>query len=601
MAIKIPTYERTISSDLANGARVQGGADANAFGYAEGRALENKANSLSNVANAIDHAGDVISNRALELKVTYDKNRVLEDISKTRIAVNEYMTQLGSQRTGKNAKGFTAQVKEDLIKFKAEAIKGLDSGFQRKLFEENWLNDNENYITKAANHESTEYKKYIEDNTKSTLTNLSNEIASDPYNNERFKYNLEMGFGLIDTNFGPYGEETVLEQKRKWSSASYAGAVGTMVVNDPYKADEFFKANKQFIEPETRNKLDKQIKEEVIKRKSQAIADSIYSKGAGYGDAISKANNIKDVDLRESTVKRLDLLYGQKEKEEKQRDETLIYGVYDDVTRNPDFSLDAIPNNLPPAHKTALQNYIIKKNSGRLNTNWNVYMDLRDRLISGEANLNDIISSMDNLSDIHRRELEEYAKKSEKQREERIAKADPKLASTIKDVWEKHENKTFNSKKEKHNISLKQFEDFVYNNYDYGSKEEPYRNIVKLAEEYYRKGKVPVKKWYGDSTETITYGEALNRGLVDISNKYNKKDSFSMELTKAEEENIYSTDEYQRVSSSFKLENQDDHAVFINTYYIPAIKILQRTGREVNIDNITTLISKKLPKVSDEQ
>ena len=561
---RIPKYESNVSSQLGSSGRLEGNAPAGAFGAYTAKAQEVRAKTIGDI-------GDIVTERAIKLKELQDYNDAMAEYTKANGTVREYLNNSILSRKGKDAQGAVADIGDFMDKVYRESGDKILQPRTKEFFNKQWGQYREENLNTVSKHQASQFRVYLEENAGATLKNFIEDTAVDPYNEEKRQRSLNSGLSIIQSNFGGYGDEVVASKFLDYSDELYANNVQKMMLGNPVQAMQFYTANAEKMKASTKNVLSKQLQDAVIKYTSQGIADGVFAGGGSYGDMVNKTKDIKDPYLREAVTERLNTLYNQKERADKELQDNMVKGFFQEIEYKNAPTMNDIPANLPDYYKNVARSYINKVNSGSLSTDYQTYYWLRDNM----DKTTDLYLYRDKLDNTRFRELLALQKGlPEGAKAGKVNKIGEPALSDVKEVFEL-------LKGEKYDSDIGGFNDFYQFIIRNTPKDKPLteKDIYEVGGRYFRKGKVGTN-WFGSIKGEIAYNES---GL------------FKPKLTEREEE-ITSSKPFINIASKHQIDIKDTSASisYLQGYYIPAEAYLTEKGIPLTEKNLSIAIAKAM-------
>lgn len=418
MAPRVPT--RQVADQVLPSVRQSANATAEQFGGQDERTFAAQQNAISGLVDA-----------GLKAKQEIDDARTKESYSQLVKIKNEmfWNPEKGAvSRKEANAANVVNDYMEQYKKATDKVREGLSNESQRAMFDQMATKEGDELHGMLSRHASNESQAYKKTSTMASVAAARN----DAINNYAMPGKVEDSINTQVSSLTSYLSQQGLKKPEidvevaKVKSDTYAGVIDRMLaLGNDKQAKEYFESVKDGIEvAETRKTLEKSLRTGSIRGESQRLSDEYISSSKSMSEALAKANEIEDSDVRDATVDRLKNKYATAETAKLYDSERTMANYVNTIETTK--SLDSIPPNewdaLEPEQKKSLYEYHQYIVEGR-----NVPTDMQTLY-----DLKTLASSAETQDDFMKMNLLDYASKlSTEDRKELInlqtamRKADP--------------------------------------------------------------------------------------------------------------------------------------------------------------------------------
>lgn len=378
--------ERTVRDTALPGARVSTSAPIAAFGG--GQALENSTNAARELNNqsrgfAVDAANE-------RLKVIAQQKKYADDlrIQEADLELSKFQTDLQIKVKGMGGKDAlqAPEIVSSSWKKNADAIRAsLANDEQRMQFDKiNAVRYADTYKN-TNEHVFTQIKKYDDESTDAYIVNAQNNAANN-YMDTAEDGQISQAIFQQEQALRRYAErngipDEVLEKKIfDARSKTHTAVIDQMLSNDADQlAMEYFKNNKENIDPEKRVKIEESIDKAMLTGEGQRKADEIFVKFKDNRNAafLNVDNTIKDPKLKKSVEDQLERMFTRQSLNLRAQNQQDFQIASQLVEQN-----KPVPANLS-GRLTAAQNSALDRRLKQVNaqvepqTDWATYYDLK--------------------------------------------------------------------------------------------------------------------------------------------------------------------------------------------------------------------------------
>lgn len=279
------------------------------------------------------------------------------------------------QRKGANAFTISKDYEENFAKKIQEIEDSLSNDDQKAEFKALASSRFMDGKKKINAHVSRETEIYVNASTKAYIDNEKNAAIDNAGDEERIGTALAR-INMALENRSDYQGMPVEQKKQlllKEQSEVHKGVIERIIYGGKDReAKAYYEKYQDQIDGETKLAIDKSLKEGTLRGESQRTSDYIFSKSQSMSEALEKARDIRDPELRDETIKRIKTRFDEKKEAEKIDSETSYEAAFNLLDKNK--TMDAIPvslmSKLKPSEKMALE-----KRHKQLVTNENVATD----------------------------------------------------------------------------------------------------------------------------------------------------------------------------------------------------------------------------------
>lgn len=272
-------------------------ANAESFGGALGRALEQAGQGLASIAN---QAFDI----AKERKDEYDTTLVSEKDTE----LSEYSSKLLNGdilvREGKNAIGSSKEFEEAFDKKFNELSEKLENAAQQRLFAKLAKQRKEAYLNSTRSFERVQFQKYKQDNTQATVDNAIEEALANYTNDDLVQMSYNRGLAAIRANYLGQGE-LAAQKECEYKTSFYKPMIAKLSAEDAQKAESYYNAHKNDISASEHKAIEQMLYGDGMKQKSVKNAEMLWQSGKSEAEQIEAARQIKNIDERDMTINRI--------------------------------------------------------------------------------------------------------------------------------------------------------------------------------------------------------------------------------------------------------------------------------------------------------
>lgn len=374
----VPRYESPkLQTQLGPTPQISPNAPAEAFNIGQSR---------QEVQRAQDRFANTLATVALEEKKKADQVRMLEFDSE----LSQFQTQLeyGENgiytKKGKDAFSIGASVQELWDKKTGQMIESLSDDEQKNLAKQRVLQRWNNVYEGMQKHSFVEQQKYDVSMTENFLKNSQNEAMESFANPKRVKQAVEDQKMEIEKFAQRNGLD---EETKKLKLAESLNKTHAMVISklaeagNDIAAKHYFEANKDEITGEGEIQISKMLKEMSTRGESQRLSESIVRSTKTMSEAIEKAREVENPEVKDATLARVKEYYATKKIAERDRTEDLHKYVGNVLTQNGG-RMDAIPPNIMSqftiSEKRSIEEYSKYLSRGQEpTTKWDKYYNLK--------------------------------------------------------------------------------------------------------------------------------------------------------------------------------------------------------------------------------
>jgi len=293
------------------------------------------------------------------------------------------------KKTGKAAAGI---INEDMPKFQ-KSISEIESTLnenQKRLFAPMAIKVTSEVDESVQKHIYAESVKYDNSVSNTSLQEIGNDILNNYQNPAKIEEGLKMQDAVYMYDAKRNGKpmnEAVLGSKQL-RSKTLSGVIERMLINGNYDAAKAYYSKVKengMILAEDAIPIEKSLKTDSIRYESDRIATSLVGSSNTKYEAIQKARQISDPDLRDATLSNVKSIYSEIDSIKKQDEDNIYLKANEYMQNNP----NANPMKVIPAPIMSKLSYDQQKsfyainNPGKSNKSWASFMDLSQEEMAG--------------------------------------------------------------------------------------------------------------------------------------------------------------------------------------------------------------------------
>lgn len=274
---RVPTYERQVTANPVDGTKQQANVSPDAFGAAQGRALQG-------LGNQIQQTGNVLAQHAQRLQAEYDESvitGVTNDADERARDMFDKYEQLSGKDAVDNHDAF-AKDYEDMLKTVAKDL----SPRQARIWERISSQKLNSGLNRAASHNATQRRVWHDQEDTARLKNLTDNAVGQAFNDHEVGLNMELGKrtvrAMADRN--GWDDEMTKRSLAEYETNLHKQVITARLATNPASAREYFNAHKKEILGGVRADLEEALKEGTIREQSQALMMKYYSDELGAQD-----------------------------------------------------------------------------------------------------------------------------------------------------------------------------------------------------------------------------------------------------------------------------------------------------------------------------
>lgn len=177
------------------------------------------------------------------------------------------------------------------------------------------------------------------------------------------------------------GEEEIKQKTAEVESKTHAQVINRMLVNDEdMTAEQYFKANKDFIKGTDLDNVEKLLEVGTTRGKTQRFVDDAIKRGLSEPAALAEARKTEDPKLRDAMYERVKMEYGVRDSAEKKQLEDLHVNALNFIDKGGAKDYTKVPgwSKMSVGQRNSLEEYAKSKALGKdIVTDYNVYYDLK--------------------------------------------------------------------------------------------------------------------------------------------------------------------------------------------------------------------------------
>lgn len=266
----------SVESKAAPAVYQQANANVAAFGGASAAAL-------AQAGDGIEKTGNQMFRRALEMKEQEDASTTMNAYSRASEAMRTKLYDPESGLYSKRGAASFGAVDEAQGAFKTtyeETVAGLENPAQRAAFDKLWTRRRDSEMESVSRHVLGERQKYIDESSNALVQTAVSDAVANRDNPHAVANALGIARTAVIANAKGQSADVVDLKLKTAESAVHKGVIGAVVLDDPLKADAYYKANKASLRAEDQEAVERTLKPAVLKRTGQDMAAKIVSSGA---------------------------------------------------------------------------------------------------------------------------------------------------------------------------------------------------------------------------------------------------------------------------------------------------------------------------------
>ncbi len=366
---KIPVYDAgQVQTQSAPAVYQQSSANADDFGAAQGRALQQVGQDIRNFSGTMFR-------RAQQIKTENDAAKVIEADAALAEWENESLhnpeTGYYAQR-GKNALGGTKRLREEFQKTVGDLEGKLDNDEQKQTFRKMLSSRSRAVMSGAARHEAQERKGWIQNVTDSAVTASVNGAINNYTDPQIIDSHLTRGQTYIRSTGKTMGDsaDQITLRIQQMRSDAHQGVIERLLISSPGQAKAYYDQHKGEITGADHAATKKRIKGHEDKAAAQAFSDKIWQDGGELDVMLKKARVIKDPAVRDTVVSRLKARRNEAKAIKDDKEKDVVQQTWTSIDQalmsgSTTKAFDAIPPELPHDMREEMQSHITKQTSLR--------------------------------------------------------------------------------------------------------------------------------------------------------------------------------------------------------------------------------------------
>lgn len=378
---KVPIARPQVQTRGFSTARVSTQAPVEAFGG--GGQQQAAANALAGLTGQIAKAVEREKNKADTTNVRINSSDARQLMNDRLRGKGGYLSQRGLS-ADETKEEFQSNFYKDLDKFDEK----FTNDKQRELWAAEKARIRLDFDNVAENHAFRERQVYTEQKLKDSIAIIQDDVTVNYKEDLKIQEGIERQEALINDladlqGLSPESRKRLLTEGK---SRTHASVIAQMLSdNNDRLAKAYFKESSSELTAEDKKRAQSMIDEGSVRGESQRQTDNIMEMGMSQSDALEKARDIKDPEVRDETVRRVRARYAENKTLEEEAQKTLFQESFNKIDLNP--SRDAIPpetwTKLSPARQKVLNAWIDKKKRGKdIVTDWVTYYDLKTQASS---------------------------------------------------------------------------------------------------------------------------------------------------------------------------------------------------------------------------
>ena len=291
------------------------------------------------VANSVSQLSDTlyrVKDQQDTLVAESAYNQLLQRKSELEFGDNGYNTVTGSNAI---APEFRPKYTEDFTSSVSEISAGLHNDNQRRMFQRRADMANTSFQDGLLRHSANESLNFAAQTAQATVDLTINDIASNP---ENWQAKTMRVMNVIDLAAGQTGEppEVTAIKKQTATDNIFTALIGSALADhNVAQAREYFADIGDAVSVDTREQAEQAIRTVSIRGESQAKADEFVATMTRR-EALAEARSIEDAELRDETVRRVNVRFNEIEAIESEQKQQNIDGAVEIISQ--DGSLDDI-------------------------------------------------------------------------------------------------------------------------------------------------------------------------------------------------------------------------------------------------------------------
>ncbi len=291
------------------------------------------------VANSVSQLSDTlyrVKDQQDTLVAESAYNQLLQRKSELEFGDNGYNTVTGSNAISPE---FRPRYTEDFSRSVDEISAGLHNDNQRSKFQSRADMASTSFQDGLLRHSANESLNFAAQTAQATVDLIINDIASNP---ENWQAKTMRGMNVIDLAAQQTGEppEATAIKKQVATDNIFTALIGSALADhNVAQAREYFADIGDAVSVDTREQAEQAIRTVSIRGESQAKADELVATKTRR-EALAEARSIEDAELRDETVRRVNVRFNEIEAIESEQKQQNIDGAVEIISN--DGSLDDI-------------------------------------------------------------------------------------------------------------------------------------------------------------------------------------------------------------------------------------------------------------------
>ncbi len=329
----LPGVRRTAAETAAS--RGAGVFEAEAgLALTRGRNAQVTGNAIAGFGDTVARAGAVLGQIAMAEQQRADEVALMDADNKLSAWERKrlYDPQGGALAAkGRDSFGLPESVAGEFEKVAGEIESGLGTERQRRAFQRVKSNRSAQIDLTLRRHVLGEMQAYEAGELKAYVDNSLSDMAANASDPRRAGFELAKAVDAVQRS-GPrlgLGPEQIEAQVDAVRTKGHIGVIEALISQgQPGAARAYFEEAKEQINGESITRVEKALREGTIRKQSQEIVDKIVAEGGTLTEQRNKAKAIEDPDVRDSVTQRLEHEALVREREQREREETTLRGVY---------------------------------------------------------------------------------------------------------------------------------------------------------------------------------------------------------------------------------------------------------------------------------
>lgn len=331
--VALPGVRRTAAETAAS--RGAGVFEAEAgLALTRGRNAQVTGNAVAGFGDTVARAGAVLGQIAMAEQQRADEVALMDADNKLSAWERKrlYDPQGGALAArGRDSFGLPESVAGEFEQVAGEIENGLGTDRQRRAFQRVKANRSAQIDLTLRRHVLGEMQQYEAGELKAFIDNSLSDMAANATDPRRAGFELAKAVDAVQRS-GPrlgLGPEQIEAQVEAVRTKGHIGVIESLISQgQPGAARAYFEEAKEQIAGESITRVEKALREGTIRKQSQSLVDKIVAEGGTLTEQRNKAKAIEDPDVRDAVTQRLEHEALIREREERERQETTLRGVY---------------------------------------------------------------------------------------------------------------------------------------------------------------------------------------------------------------------------------------------------------------------------------